>query len=98
METIPTLTVKLNPQQVKITYLTPTGDRLTDPNEISRNYLWDVEFVGVDINPQLVRCVRFPDLRYDQEGLYYVEVDYIDPVWAEERKIIPMLSRMGPKV
>ena len=78
MKNLKTRHILLHPNQVKLTYVKKDGTPLTDASEPAMSYLFNVEFVGVTLNPLRVVKVIPHIMNYATNSVAEVIVEYID--------------------
>lgn len=78
LTTLKTRHILLHPNNVKLTYVKKDGTPLTDTSEPAMSYLFNVEFVGVDLNPLRVVKVIPHIMNYGKNSEAEVIVEYID--------------------
>jgi hypothetical protein len=86
MTKLKTKILKLNPTQVKVNWVDDKGFKIDDPKQTCTSYLWEAEFIGVDIDPLTVKSIKFPKLKYSDNKDYFVEVEVITDPRVANRK------------
>jgi hypothetical protein len=81
IERIKTKTIKVNPQDIVITFYDANGVAIAKENNDvpSKYHLWEANIINTNIKPESIVSIKYPELRYDlpTNADYKVTIEYI---------------------